>query len=66
MTGNSTFIRNQLEAAWQAKQRGDRDTAIRTLSYAIAEGDGTAEENLRLLAEEAARHSPHHNPPVAT
>jgi hypothetical protein len=55
VTDNRTFIRAQLEAAWQAKQRGDRRQAIRTLMRAIAEGDGSPEENLRALVEEAGR-----------
>jgi hypothetical protein len=62
MTGNRTFIRDQLEAAWQAKLRGDRRQAIKTLIRAIAEGDATSEENLRILIEEASRRRNHPRP----
>ena len=55
MSSNRQFIHTQLEAAWQANRRGERDLAIRTLIHAIAEGDGTTEENLRVLVEEASR-----------
>jgi hypothetical protein len=55
MTDNRTFIREQLETAWQARARGNRNQAIKTLIRAIAEGDGTPEENLRILLEEAGR-----------
>jgi hypothetical protein len=55
MSSNRQFIHTQLEAAWQARRSGNRDLAIRTLIHAIAEGDGTTEENLRVLVEEAGR-----------
>lgn len=62
MTANRTFIRKQLVAAYRARARGDRPEAIRLLTYAIAEGHGSSEENLRVLVEEARRHADRRRP----
>jgi len=65
VTANRTFIRRQLAAAHRARARGDRPEAIRLLTYAIAEGLGSCEENLRVLVEEAQRHADRRRPRTA-
>lgn len=66
MTANRTFIRRQLAAAYRARARGDRQRAIQTLMYTLAEGHGSVEQNLQLLLEEAQRHADRRRPRPAT